>query len=179
MSTSWRMRGNALMDDAALSHDAGAAGPDQPSVRPSATPAPVRRMPGPAVAVTVVSWIVASTIWVWEKEGKIGAKANGNASRRALEIQVFMSRSSAKALTVVPDSALASRLPARACNHLVGRYPGWWNNLHRLPKRMFKRSVAVMEAESREIRPLTVAGAAQVRFAVDGKPSCFPLNCGV
>jgi hypothetical protein len=26
----------------------------------------------------------------------------------------------------------------QACNHLVGRYPGWWNNLPSLPKRVFK-----------------------------------------
>jgi hypothetical protein len=28
-------------------------------------------------------------------------------------------------------------------------------------------------------RLLTVAGAAQVRFALVGSPSCFPLNCGM
>jgi hypothetical protein len=26
----------------------------------------------------------------------------------------------------------------RAHTHPVGRYPGWWNKLHRLPKRVFK-----------------------------------------
>jgi len=32
---------------------------------------------------------------------------------------------------------------------------------------------------SREILPLTVAGAAQVKSTTDGLPSCFPLNCGM
>lgn len=37
------------------------------------------------VAVTRVSWIVVSAagVRVWDKEGKAGANANGNASRRA------------------------------------------------------------------------------------------------
>ena len=26
----------------------------------------------------------------------------------------------------------------QACHHFIGRYPGWWNNLHRLPKRVFR-----------------------------------------
>jgi hypothetical protein len=38
-----------------------------------------------------------------------------------------------------------------------------------------------MEAELqlRAIHSLTVAGAAQVKSAVAGIPSCFPLNCGM
>ena len=40
-------------------------------------------------------------------------------------------------------------------------------------------SVAVMGAKSLRICPLTVAGAAQVRLALRGLPSCFPLNCAM
>ncbi|WHZ11354.1 MAG: hypothetical protein OJF60_001793 [Burkholderiaceae bacterium] len=46
-----------------------------------------------------------------------------------------------------------------------------------------RRPVAVSDrrAESgNRIRPLTVAGAAQVRLRrLAGSPSCFPLNCGM
>jgi len=37
----------------------------------------------------------------------------------------------------------------------------------------------VMEAESLRIRPLTVAGAAQVKLALRGLLYCFPLNCAM
>ena len=38
-------------------------------------------------------------------------------------------------------------------------------NLHRLPVRLSKHPVTMMEAKSKKICPLTVAGAAQVRLA--------------
>jgi hypothetical protein len=55
----------------------------------------------------------------------------------------------------------------------------------RTPREVVCTSGGVMEAEHpaavgrRPSRLLTVAGAAQVRFAaMSGSPSCFPLNCG-
>jgi hypothetical protein len=66
----------------------------------------------------------------------------------------------------------------RATTLLAGIRAGGTTSIA-FPSACSKRSVAVMEAESRGIRPLTVAGAAQVRFAINGKPSCFPLNCSV
>ena len=55
-------------------------------------------------------------------------------------------------------------------NRRVGRYPGWWSNFRRLPGRRFRASSGgVPEAESGLIRPLTVAGAAQVRSVPKGR----------
>ena len=37
----------------------------------------------------------------------------------------------------------------------------------------------LMAVDGLHIASLTVAGAAQLRFAMNGLPSCFPLNCGM
>ncbi len=66
----------------------------------------------------------------------------------------------------------------RATTSLAGIRAGGTTSIA-FPSACSKRSVAVMDAESIRIRPLTVAGAAQVGFANDSNPPCFPLNCGV
>ena len=49
-------------------------------------------------------------------------------------------------------------------------------NLHRLPGARAGHQWLGDESGT-EVRPLTVAGAAQVRLAFVSSPSCFPLNC--
>ena len=74
----------------------------------------------------------------------------------------------------------------RAATVLAGIRAGGATSIA-FPSACSKRSVAVMEAEPVKARPLTVAGAAQVRVWVahiawqceNRGPSCFPLNCGV
>ena len=60
--------------------------------------------------------------------------------------------------------------------HLVVRYPGWWHNRHRLPKRVFKTLSGCDGGEIKMIRPLTVAGAAQVRFDLDRQTLLLPVE---
>ena len=63
----------------------------------------------------------------------------------------------------------------QACNQLVGRYPGWWNNLHRLPK--CANALSGRDGSGNlATRPLTVAGAAQVRSAVTSPALLLPVE---
>ena len=84
-----------------------------------------------------------------------------------------------RALAVFPDSAWTSRLcDARTTTVLAGIRAGGTNSIA-FPSACSRRSVAMMEPEPGSVRPLTVAGAAQVRSAVWHLPSCFPLNCAM
>jgi len=67
----------------------------------------------------------------------------------------------------------------RACTRrrLVGRYPGWRKDPWRLP-RAEGLQWRCAGAEAGWLRPLTVAGAAQVgRATVRSGNLCFPFNC--
>jgi hypothetical protein len=57
----------------------------------------------------------------------------------------------------------------RATTVLAGIRAGGCN-LHRLPKRLFRTLSGRDESGIKMIRPLTVAGAAQVKFALTANP---------
>jgi len=52
-------------------------------------------------------------------------------------------------------------------------------DLHRLPKRLLKHSVAVMKAESWRFVHLPLRGQRRLGWLLSAWPSCFPLNCAV
>ncbi len=115
----------------------------------------------------------------WASTGKAPTKASGSTNERARKIQVFMQGNTDKSHHRRPRQCISVTVARkRATTLLAGIRAGGTTSIA-FPSACSERSVAMMEAESRRIRPLTVAGAAQVRFAVDSKPSCFPLNCGV
>jgi len=99
----------------------------------------------------------------------------------------MMERTRFNTRTGFPASTLgvkAASFPEREWrSRRVGRYPGWRGVSIAFPGALFQaRPVALRDGSgiSVEIRPLTVAGAAQVshdRGTVQA--SCFPLNCGM
>ena len=62
---------------------------------------------------------------------------------------------------------------------LVGRYPGWWSNPHRLPKRVFKALSDIDESRASWLVHLPLRGQRRLGRLCTAVPSCFPLNCGV
>ena len=76
----------------------------------------------------------------------------------------------------LPRLGMSTTAVRTAHLHLVGRYPGWWSNSHRLPKRVFKTLSGCDGSEIAGIRPLTVAGAAQVRLAGDSVSLLLPVE---
>lgn len=67
-----------------------------------------------------------------KREAGTAAPANEGVAEKCMTNQTKLSN----VLTAFPDGAWTHK--RRACtqthHHLVGRYPGWWNNLHRLPR---------------------------------------------
>jgi len=59
-----------------------------------------------------------------------------------------MAGQSGKQLSPSSPTVLEHHSCAQACNHLVGRYPGWWMRPPSPSQASSKHSVAVMEAES-------------------------------
>jgi hypothetical protein len=53
---------------------------------------------------------------------------------------------------------------AQARSYFVGRYPGWWNNLDRLPKRVFKTLSGCDRSEAQVLVHLPLRG--QLRLAL-------------
>ena len=89
---------------------------------------------GKRLAVTTTSFSC-----VWANDGNAAAKAKGSAAKRAQVEKIFMKTNDTKEKPSPSSPTVHERYGStQACNHRVGRYPGWWNNLHRLPKRVFK-----------------------------------------
>jgi hypothetical protein len=59
-----------------------------------------------------------------------------------------MAGKSGKQLSLSSPTVLEHHSCTQACNHLVGRYPGWWMQPPSPSQASVKHSVAVMEAES-------------------------------
>ena len=69
------------------------------------------------------------------------------------------------------------KIECETCNHLVGRYPGWWNDLHRLPKRVFKTLSGCDGSEiAKGFVHLPLRGQRRLGFAVDGKSLLLPVE---
>ena len=127
---------------------------------------------GNRVAVTTVSGS-----WFWAMAEEMAHSAAGNAAMHVVKVPDFIQEKIPENKEPSPSSptALGRQDHTRACNRLIGRYPGWWNDLPSLPRRVFKRPVAELEVES-GIRPLTVAGAAQVRLGGDRFSLLLPVE---
>ena len=124
-----------------------------------------------AVTTTSGKATASATSWAPTEKEQISAPSATTAPKRARENPVFIKiEPSTRALAVFPDSAWTSRLcDARTATVLAGIRAGGTNSIA-FPSACSRRSVAVMEPEPGSVRPLTVAGAAQVRLA-DVPPS--------
>ena len=133
-----------------------------------------------AVITTSCNATVSAPSCALTEKEKMSAPNAAQAPQRARNNRVFIQiEPTTKALAVFPDSAWTSRLcDARTTTVLAGIRAGGTNAIA-FPSACSRRSVAMMEPEPNSVRPLTVAGAAQVRLAVWCLPSCFPLNCAV
>ena len=94
-----------------------------------------------------------------------GNQADGDANKRARVMQDFMSMRFNKSSHRRPRRCLSvTAARRRATTSLAGIRAGGCN-LHRLPKRLFRTLSGRDGSGICKIRPLTVAGAAQVRLA--------------